>query len=267
MKRDLKKGMWYAAAPGATVLDKFKAVKAAGFDGIEPPSHLDQEEVLRARDETGLSIPSVSCGQHSRGITQADAEKRAAAVEGIKQALRDAKRYGASSILVVPGVVNESISYADAWQRAEESLRKTIPLAEELGVKLAIENVWNHFLLSPLEAARFVDGFRSSAVGWHFDVGNVIYLGYPEQWIRILGKRILKLHIKEYKRMGDRGPSAGFAVEYLEGDNDWPSVMKALDEVGYQGWANAEPAWYPKGVSGEERMRQIAEKMDKILAM
>ena len=151
MKRDLKKGMWYAAAPGKTPLEKFKAVKAAGFDGIEPPSHLDQEEVLRARDETGLSIPSVSCGQHSRAMVQEDPAKREAAVAGIQQALRDAKRYGASSILVVPGSVSEAITYAQAWQRAQESIRKAVPLAEELGVKMALENVWNYFLLSPLE--------------------------------------------------------------------------------------------------------------------
>ncbi len=268
MKRDLKKGMWYAAAPGKTPLEKFKAVKAAGFDGIEPPSHLDQDEVLRARDETGLSIPSVSCGQHSRAITQADPAKRDEAVAGIQQALRDAKRYGASSILVVPGGVNESVTYAEAWSRAQESLRKAVPLAEELGVKLAVENVWNHFLLSPLEAARFVDEFHSPAAGWHFDVGNAIYLGWPEHWIRILGKRIQKVHIKEFSRknMNERGLRAGFAVEYLEGDNDWPAVMKALDEVGYRGWANAEPGWTPQGVDGQTRLKQISEKMDQILA-
>jgi hexulose-6-phosphate isomerase len=268
MKRDLKKGMWYAAAPGKTVLEKFKAVKEAGFEGIEPPSHLDQDEVMRARDETGLSIPSVSCGHDSRAVTDADPAKRAEGVEGVKQALRDAKRYGASSILVVPGGVSENVSYADAWSRAQESLRQAVPLAEELNVKLAFENVWNHFLLSPLEAARFVDEFKSPAVGWHFDVGNAIYLGWPEQWIRILGKRIQKLHIKEYsrKRMHEAGMHAGFAVEYLEGDNDWPAVMKALDDIGYHGWAQAEPAWTPKGVDGQTRMKQISEKMDLIFA-
>ena len=142
-----------------------------------------------------------------------------------------------------------------------------MPLAEELGVKLAVENVWNHFLLSPLEAARFVDEFHSPAVGWHFDVGNAIYLGWPEHWIRILGKRIQKVHIKEFSRknMNERGLRAGFAVEYLEGDNDWPAVMKALDEVGYRGWANAEPGRTPKGVDGQTRLQQISEKMDQIL--
>ena len=124
MKRNLKKGIWYAAAPGKTVLEKFQAAKAAGFDGIEPPSHLDQEEVLRARDETGLAIPDVSCGQHSRGLSDPDAAKRAEAVEGIKQALRDAKRYGASSILVVPGGVTEQVTYAAAYQRVQDGLRK-----------------------------------------------------------------------------------------------------------------------------------------------
>lgn len=269
MKRNLKKGIWYAAVPGKTPLEKFQAAKTAGFDGIEPPSHLDQDEVLRARDETGLTIPSVSSGQHSRGLSHPDAAKRAEAVEGVKQALRDAKRYGATSILVVPGGVTEQVTYAAAYQRVQDALRQAVPLAQELGIKLAFENVWNHFLLSPLEAARFVDEFNSPAAGWHFDVGNAIYLGWPEQWIRILGKRIQKLHIKEYsrKKMGEKGLMAGFAVEYLEGDNDWPAVMKALDDIGYHGWATAEPAWRPQGVDPAARLKQISGKLDQILAL
>ena len=268
MKRDLKKGMWYAAAPGKTPMEKFQAVKAAGFDGIEPPSHLDQDEVLRARDETGLAIPSVSSGQHSRGLSDPEAAKRTEAVEGVKQALRDAKRYGASSVLVVPGGVTDQVTYAAAYERTRQELRKVLPLAEELGVKLAFENVWNHFLLSPLEAARFVDEFNSPAAGWHFDVGNAVYLGWPEQWIRILGKRVQKLHIKEFsrKKMDEGGLRAGFAVEYLEGDNDWPAIMKAVDEIGYRGWANAEPAWHPAGVAPAVRLKQISDKMARILA-
>ena len=168
----------------------------------------------------------------------------------------------------MPGGVTEEVTYAAAYQRTQEELRKVVPLAEELGVKLAFENVWNHFLLSPMEAARFVDEFHSPAAGWHFDVGNAIYLGWPEQWIRILGRRIQKLHIKEFsrKKMNEGGLRQGFAVEYLEGDNDWPAVMKAVDEVGYQGWATAEPAWHPAGVDPATRLRQIAEKMDRILA-
>lgn len=269
MKRDFKKAMWYAAAPGETVLEKFKAIKAAGFDGVEPPSELDQEEVLRARDATGLAIPSVSCGRRSRPMISPQASARKSAVQGIQAALREAKRYGASSILVVPGGVGDETTYAEAWERSVETLRETVPLAEELGVNLAIENVWNNFLLSPLEAARFVDEFKSPAVGWHFDVGNVIYLGWPEQWIRILGKRIQKVHFKEFsrKKMNEAGLRAGFAVEFLEGDNNWPAVMKALDEIGYTSWALVEPAWQPKGVPGEERLKQIAGKLNQILAL
>jgi L-ribulose-5-phosphate 3-epimerase len=269
MKRDLKKGIWYAAAPGKTAIEKFRAVKAAGFEGVEPPSHLDQDEVLRARDETGLAIPSVSCGRHSRGLSLPEASKRAEAVEGVKQALRDAKRYGASSILVVPGGVTEQVPYAAAYQRTQEELRKVVPVAEELGVKLAFENVWNHFLLSPLEAARYVDEFHSPAVGWQFDVGNAVYLGWPEQWLRILGPRLQKLHIKEFsrKKMNEGGMPKGFAVEYLEGDNDWPAVMKAVNEIGYKGWAIAEPAWQPKGVDPALRLQQVSQKVDRILAL
>ncbi len=270
-KRDLKKGYMLGTFPGKDLplLEKFKMLKAAGFDGVEPPSHLPQDEVLRARDETGLIIASVSCGKHSRALSHAQPAQRAEAVEGVKQALRDAKRYGATSILVVPGSVTEEVSYADAYARTQSELRKAVPLAEELGVKMAFENVWDHFLLSPMEAARFVDEFNSPAVGWHFDIGNVIFMGWPEQWIRILGKRIQKLHIKEYsrKKMNGRGLRAGFAVEYLEGDNDWPSVMKALDDIGYHGWGIAEPAWRPEGVEPGARLKQIAEKMDKIFGI
>ena len=269
-ERNLKKGYMLSTFPGKELplLDQFKMLKEAGFDGAEPRSHLDQDEVLRARDQTGLAIPSVSCGRHSRLLSHPSAAERVAGVEGVKQALRDARRYGASSILVVPGDVSADTSYAEAYQRTQSELRKAVSLAEELGVKLAVENVWNHFLLSPLEAARFVDEFNSPVVGWHFDVGNVIYLGWPEQWIRILGKRIQKLHIKEYsrKKMKEHSLRAGFSVEYLEGDNDWPAVMKALDEIGYQGWGIAEPAWRPEGVEPAVRLKQIAEKMGKIFA-
>ena len=255
MKRNLKKGIWYSSAPGKTALEKFQAAKAAGFDGIEPPSHLDQDEVLRARDASGLAIPSVSCGQHSRGLASPDAAKRDEAVAGIKQALRDAKRYGASSILVVPGGVNEQVTYAEAYRRAQDALRKAVPLAEELGVKIALENVWNQFLLSPLEAARYVDEFNSPWVGWHFDVGNILKFGFPEQWIRILNKRIIKIHLKEYSA------KRGFDVEFLKGDDDWPSVMKALDEIGSTGWAIAEQG----GADSLEGLKKLAGEIDRIL--
>ena len=155
----------------------------------------------------------------------------------MKTALQDCKAYGGSSVLLVPGTVNKDVSYADAYVRSQTEIRKAIPLAEELGVKIAIENVWNYFLMSPLEAARYVDEYKSTAAGWHFDVGNVITYGWPEQWIAVLGKRIQKLHIKEFSRTKSEKEGAwkGFEVDYLEGDNNWPAVMKALDAAGYRG--------------------------------
>src|SRR5262249_46462834 len=132
------------------------------------------------------------------------------------------------------------------------------------GVKIAIENVWNKFHLSPLEAARYVDEFNSPVVGWHFDIGNIINFGFPDQWIHILGKRIVKLHFKEFslKKRDEEGLRKGFSVDRLDGDNDWPAIMKALDDVGYNTWACAEI-----GGGGPERMKVIAEKLDRILAL
>src|SRR5438477_14328 len=265
-RRQLKKGiMWGTVGLKGSVLEKMKAIKEAGFEGVEMMSHMDQDEVLRARDETGLVIPSV-CGQHhwAKPLSDPNPKVREEGLEALKQTLRDAKRYGASSVLLVAAVVNKQVSYEDAYSRSQAELRRALPLAEELGVKIAIENVWNQFLLSPLEAARYVDEFNSPAIGWHFDVGNVINYGWPEQWIRILGKRIQKLHIKEYsrKRRDNEGLWKGFQVPFLEGDNNWPAIMKALDEIGYNGWGIAEQG----GGDTPEGLKDLSERMSKIFA-
>jgi hexulose-6-phosphate isomerase len=265
-KRSIKKGiMWATVGLKGSVAEKMKAIKEAGFDGVEMMSHMDQEEVLRARDETGLVIPSVCGRDHwSKPLSHPDAKVREEGLEALRQTLRDGKRYGATSILLVPAVVTKEVSYADAYSRSQAEIRKVVPLAEELGVKIAIENVWNQFLLSPLEAARYVDEFKSPAVGWHFDVGNVINYGWPEQWVRILGKRIQKLHIKEFsrKKRDDQGLWSGFNVPFLKGDNNWPEVMKALDEIGYDGWGIAEQG----GGDSPEGLKGLAEAMTTIFA-
>ena len=265
-KRNIKKAIMYATVGvKGSVLEQFKAIKAAGFDGVEPMSHMNQDEVMKAFEETGLKAASTCCNTHwNKPVSDPNPKVREEGLEGLKQALRDAKRYGASSVLFVPAVVNKQVSYADAYQRSQEEIRKAIPLAEELGVKIAIENVWNHFLLSPLEAARYVDEFNSPWVGWHFDVGNVITYGWPEQWIRILGKRIQKLHIKEFSRekASRQGLGKGFDVEFLKGDNDWPAVMKALDDIGYDGWGIAEQG----GADSPEGLKKLSQEMDRIFA-
>src|ERR1035437_3959898 len=162
-KRALKKGiMWGTVGVKGSILEKMKAIKEAGFDGTEMMSHMDQDEVLRARDESGLAIPSVCGRDHwAKPLSHPDPKVREEGLEALKQTLRDAKRYGASSVLLVPAVVSKEVAYDEAYKRSQAEIRKAIPLAEELGVKIACENVWNQFLLSPLEAARYVDEFKS----------------------------------------------------------------------------------------------------------
>jgi L-ribulose-5-phosphate 3-epimerase len=263
--RSLKKGiMWGTVGVKGSVAEKMKAIKDAGFEGVEMMSHMDQDEVMRARDDTGLAVPSVCCATHwDKPLSHPDPKVRAEGLEGLRHSLRDAKCYGASSVLLVPAVVSKEVSYADAYTRSQEEIRKAIPQAEELGVKIAIENVWNYFLLSPLEAARYVDEFKSPAVGWHFDVGNILNYGWPAQWIRILGKRVLKLHVKEFsrKKRDTEGLWKGFDVKLLEGDNNWPAVMKAVDAIHYTGWAITEQG----GGDSLEGLKDLADRLGKIL--
>jgi L-ribulose-5-phosphate 3-epimerase len=148
---------------------------------------------------------------------------------------------------------------------ARKAIREAIPLAKELQVRISVENVWNAFLLSPLEMARYVDEFDSPWVAAHFDIGNVLRNGWPEQWIKILGKRITRLHFKEFSvdKMKDEGVGKGFDVDFLAGSNNWPAIMKALDEVGYTGWCISEQRM---GVNPGD-MAKLAEAMDKMFAM
>jgi L-ribulose-5-phosphate 3-epimerase len=264
-KRSLKKGiMWGTVRVPGSVLEKMKEVRDAGFEGAEMNSHMNVQEVLKARDETGLAIPSVCCSHHwAKPLTHPDPAIREESIESTKQALREAKQYGASSILLVPGVVNKDTGYDEAYSRSQAGIRRIIPVAEDVGVKIAIENVWNHFLLSPLEAARYIDEFGSPMVGWHFDAGNILNYGWPDQWIRILGKRIVQFHVKEFSRSkrDKEGPSKGFQVKLLEGDVDWPATMKALDDIGYTGWAITEQG----GGDSPEGLKDLADRLGRII--
>jgi L-ribulose-5-phosphate 3-epimerase len=263
--RRLKKGIMYGTLGiKAPILDQFKAVKAAGLDGVEPNSHMNVDEVLRARDATGLELPSVCCSTHwNKPASHPDPDVRNAGLEGLQQALREAQRYGSHCVLFVPAVVNKEISYDQAWERSQAVVREAIPLAAELRVKIAIENVWNHFLLSPLEAARYVDQFQTPWVTWYFDAGNIVNYGWPEQWIRILGPRISQVHVKGFsrKKRDEEGLWKGFSVGLLEGDSDWPAVMKALTEINYNGWIVAEQG----GIGSPEGLARLASELDTIL--
>ncbi|MGE5421167.1 MAG: sugar phosphate isomerase/epimerase family protein [Chloroflexota bacterium] len=265
-ERALKKGiMWGNIGVGKTILEKFQAAKAAGFDGVEVMSHLNREEVLNARAATGLTIPSVCGEMHWKYLlSDPDPAVREKGVEALKLTLQDANAYGADTILLVPGRVTEDVSYDECWTRSVEEIKKVIPLAKELKIRIGIENVWNNFLLSPMEAATYVDQFRSVFVGFYFDCGNILNYGWPEQWIKILRNRIAKVHIKEFsKKLADsQGRSAGFKVNLTEGDVNWSRVMAALDKIGYAGWTTIEQP----GGDTPEGLKDLCTRLGRIQA-
>jgi len=265
VQRNLKKGiMWGSISTGKTVMERFLAAKLAGFDGVEVDSHLDRKEVLQARESTGLKVHSVCDSKHWKLLlSNPDPKVREEGVEALKVSLEDANIFGADAVLLVPGRVTDTVSYDECWNRSVEEIKKAIPTAEKLNVRIAVENVWNNFLLSPLEAARYIDQFQSPFIGAYFDCGNILAFGWPEQWIRILGKRIAKVHIKEYSRKiaDTEGKSAGFKVKLREGDVNWIAVMKALDETGYQGWTSIE---MPGGDS-PEGLKDLCDRLKLIL--
>jgi hexulose-6-phosphate isomerase len=251
MLGDLKEG---------SPLGAFRLLKEAGFEGVEliSPNRLDRRAVLDARDQTGLVIHGVSGSRHWQD-TLSDPDPRIVerGMAAIRQEFDDCRAYGGTTVLVVPAVVNKKVGYRDAYQRSQSNIRKLIPDAAKYGVKIAIEEVWNRFLLSPIEFARYIDEFASPWVGAYFDVGNVVEFGYPEEWIRELGKRILKVHIKEYAKPQRFGYLLGEGKEI-----DWPAVGDALREVGYDGWITAE---VPYG--NVDQMKDVVRRMGRLLRM
>jgi hexulose-6-phosphate isomerase len=258
-KRPIHKAIMYGTIGyKGTVLEKFKALKAAGFEGVEPNSHMNRTEVLDALHETGLKAASVCCATHwDKPLSSPEEQIRRAGLEGLEHALKDAKAYGASSVLFVPGkVVKGKATYDQCFQRAVLGIRQALPVAKDEGVKIAIENVWNDFITTPAQAKSFLDAIDSPMVGWHFDVGNAIKFGPSEKWIPVLGKRILKLHIKEFSHL------KSWYVKLLDGDDHWPAIMKALDEVGYEGWGISEQP--SEQAKDEASMRDLTQRMDKV---
>ena len=258
--------MWGTVGLEGTILEKCKAVKAAGFEGIEPNSHMDRNEVLAAMQATGLKASSVCNSKHwNLLLSHPDAAIRKQGMEAMIVAMEDAKAYGTDAVLLVPGRVDENVSYDECWNRATECIKELIPAAQELKVKMCIENVWNNFILSPIEARSFVDQFNSPYVGFYFDCGNILVYGWPEQWIKILGDRIGRIHIKEYsKQIGDKqGRSAGFGVKLTEGDVRWKEVMQQIRNGYKGGWLTTE-----QGNSRTlEDLQDLSKRFDAILAM
>jgi L-ribulose-5-phosphate 3-epimerase len=258
-KSQWKRAFMLGGLSEGSPLPVFQLLKEAGFDGVEliSPNKLDLQEVQSARDKTGLVIHGVSGSQHWRHtLSDPDPRVIARGMEAIRQEFADCEAYGGTTVLVVPAVVNKKVNYREAYERSQQNIRKLIPDAEKHGVKIAIEEVWNKFLLSPVEFARYIDEFGSPSVGAYFDVGNIVEYGYPEQWIRELGKRILKVHIKEYAK------PKRFDYRLGEGEIDWKAVRTALLDVGYEGWITAEV-----GLDSLETMKDVVRRMNKLLLL
>jgi len=240
--------------------ERFQRARDAGFDEIEcatVESQSEAEEIKKAAEKTKLRIHSVMNQAHWKfPLSSSDASVVDQSMKGMETSLRNANFWGADTVLLVPAVVNPETSYRDAWTRSQAQIRKLLPLAEKMKVVIGIEEVWNKFLLSPLEMARYVDEFKSPWVKAYVDVGNMVFYGYPQDWIRTLDKRIAKLHIKDFQ-FKDR--KAEF-VALREGDIDWKAVHKALADVGYKGTATLE-----LGSGDLSYLKEVSRRFDMIL--
>ncbi len=223
--------------------DRFALAREVGFEGMEVNTVNDPAEaetIAKAAQAAKLPIHSVMNSEHWRSpLSSADPSVVDKSVQGMLTSIRNAKLFGADTVLLVPAVVDEKTGYKQAWDRSFKVIRERIlPEAEKQGIIIGIEEVWNKFLLSPLEMNAYVDSFKSKYVQAYFDVGNIVFYAYPQDWIRTLGPRIKKVHLKDFKL--DRGKGTFDFVHLGEGDIDWPEVRKALTEIGYDGYVTTE---------------------------
>lgn len=270
-KPRLRKAVKYAMiqVKGGSHRDRLDLAKKCGFAGVEidSPGTPDLDDLVKASKETGVVVHGVIDSVHWRDtLSHPDEKVRAKGLEALLTAIKDAKTVGADTVLLVPGVVNDDATYEQVWERSRAEVAKALPAAEKARVKIAIEVVWNNFITKPEQLVEYVDSFKSEWVAAYFDVSHMIKYGVaPAEWIRKLGKRMVKFDFKAYskakaKAAGKEG--AGFQAEIGEGDEDWPEVLKALAEIGYNGWATAEV-----GGGGEEHLRKISAQMDKVLGL
>jgi L-ribulose-5-phosphate 3-epimerase len=246
--------------PRLSYAERFKLARDAGFEVVQAPTTPDMheaEEMKKAADGAGIRMDSVMNMDHWKyPLSSSDAAVVAKSMEGMRTSLHNAKLWGSDAVLLVPAVVNAETSYRDAWTRSEKQIRELLPMAAELKVVIALEEVWNKFLLSPLEMKKYVEEFESPWIKAWFDVGNVVLYGYPQDWIRTLGKSIYKVHLKDFKRK-----ESGYAwVNLGDGDVDWTAVRQAFREVGYSGSVIAE-----LDGGDEAYLRDVSKRMDRLV--
>jgi L-ribulose-5-phosphate 3-epimerase len=257
----IKKGLVMDMLPSRlSHAERFKLARDVGFEVVQAPTTPDlhvAEEIKKAADAANIRIDSVMNMDHWKyPLSSSDAAVVAKSMEGMRTSLHNAKLWGSDAVLLVPAVVNPQTSYRDAWTRSQTEIRKLMPMAAELKIVIAIEEVWNKFLLSPLEMNQYIREFQSPWIKAWFDVGNVVFYGYPQDWIRTLGKSIYKVHLKDFKRKED-----GYAwVNLGDGDVDWAAVRQAFAEVGYSGSVIAE-----LDGGDEAYLRDVSKRIDRLL--
>jgi len=257
----IKKGVLLDMLPSKlSYADRFKLARDVGFEVVQAPTTPEEriaEEIKKAADAASIRIDSVMNMDHWKyPLSSTDSAVVEKSLTGMRTSLHNAKLWASDAVLLVPAVVNPQTSYHDAWERSQKEIRKLLPLAEELKIVIAIEEVWNKFLLSPLEMANYIDEFQTPWIKAWFDVGNVVLYGYPQDWIRTLGKRIVKVHLKDFKRK-----ESGYAwVNLGDGDVDWLAVRQAFAEIGYAGSATVELEH-----GDEAYLRDVSRRVDRLL--
>ena len=257
----VKKGLVLDMLPGnLSYADRFTLARDVGFEVVQAPTTPDKQEaeaIKKAADGAKIRIDSVMNMDHWKyPLSSGDSAVVAKSVEGLKTSFDNAKLWGSDAVLLVPAVVNAETSYREAWTRSQKQIRELLPTAAALKVTIAIEEVWNKFLLSPLEMEKYIGEFQSPWIKAWFDVGNVVLYGYPQDWIRTLGKSIYKVHLKDFKRK-----EGGYAwVNLGDGDVDWAAVRQAFIGIGYSGSVIAE-----LDGGDEAYLRDISRRIDRLL--
>jgi len=256
----MKKACCLGLLPAEMELEaRLALARKVGFEGVEPGTikkKADVRALKRAAANTGTAIVDIMNSDHW-GFPLSSPKKSVVAksIRGLMTSMHNARDLATDCVLLVPAVVTEEVTYEEALTRSQAAIRKMLPTARKLGVVIAVENVWNRFLLSPVEFKAYVDGFRSPWVKAYFDVGNILLYGYPQHWIRTLGRRIARIHLKDFDLKTRQ------FVPLREGSVNWPAVRKALGDIRYDGWLTAEVRGGDEAV-----LRGISEAMDKIIA-
>lgn len=242
-----------------SIEDKFNLIKKLGLQGVEvdSPSGLNKAEAKAAAEKTGIVIHGVIDSVHWRDtLSSSDADVRAKGLAALNGAIEDAAFFGCDTVLLVPGVVKDDVTFEQCYERSQAEIKKALPLAEKHKVKICIETVWNNFITKPEHLISFVDDLKSPWAGAYFDCSNMLKYGVSSaEWIRKLGKRLVKFDFKGYSHKNSW-------CKIGEGDEDWPEVLKALGEIGYDGWATSEV-----GGGGEKELADITARMKKVLGL